>query len=203
MFNLDPTIRRATFPFQSHASQPHTVPAVQFTELVAALRERCREVTRHSAYDRIEFLDFAGIQIMTADGQFSDPGLEFLHGFCTHLDRVARHVETEKGKTLSERRDVRFLGAERQVELFHEQLDRPPCLPRLVLCLAEHDEVIGIPHEAITLLLEVPVEEVQCNVRQQWRQRPSNDIANSGGLLDRLIPRNRLRTAYGEGWKSP
>jgi hypothetical protein len=31
----------------------------------------------------------------------------------------------------------------------------------------------------------------------------SNDIANKGGLLDRLIPRERLRPRYGEGWRSP
>jgi hypothetical protein len=38
------------------------------------------------------------------------------------------------------------------------------------------------------------------------KQRParsSNDIANNCGFLDRLIPRTALRTAYGEGWKSP
>jgi len=33
--------------------------------------------------------------------------------------------------------------------------------------------------------------------------RPSNDIANSCGFLDRLISRKRLQTAYGEGWKPP
>jgi hypothetical protein len=31
----------------------------------------------------------------------------------------------------------------------------------------------------------------------------SNDIANKGGLMDRLIGRERLRAAYGEGWRSP
>jgi RNA-directed DNA polymerase len=35
------------------------------------------------------------------------------------------------------------------------------------------------------------------------RSRSSNDIANSGGFLDRRIARERLRVAYGEGWKSP
>jgi hypothetical protein len=31
----------------------------------------------------------------------------------------------------------------------------------------------------------------------------SNDIANIGGFLDRLIPRISLRPGYGEGWKTP
>lgn len=31
----------------------------------------------------------------------------------------------------------------------------------------------------------------------------ANDIAKSGGFLDRLIPRAHLRSRYGEGWKPP
>jgi hypothetical protein len=43
----------------------------------------------------------------------------------------------------------------------------------------------------------------QGSLSQKWHERSSNDIANSGGFLDRRIARERLRVAYGEGWKSP
>ena len=117
-----------------------------------------------------QFLDFRSIQIVAADSQFPNPRLEFLHGFSTHLRRGTRHVETEEGEPASERRDVSFLGAERQAELFDEQFDRLPCLFRLALCPAEHVEIVGVSHETIAEFVEMPVEEVQRNMERPGRK---------------------------------
>ena len=40
-------------------------------------------------------------------------------------------------------------------------------------------------------------------IRQQRTDRSSNDIANNCSMLDRIVPRTQLQTAYGEGWKKP
>ena len=55
----------------------------------------------------------------------------------------------------------------------------------------------------VALCMQEPVQLVQNHVGQQGRDRSSNDIANSGGLMGRFIKRNRLRAGYGKGWKSP
>jgi len=74
---------------------------------------------------------------------------------------------------------------------------------RLLEVLADHDKIIGIPHKAVAGGVELPIQVIQHDIRQQWRNRSSNDIANIGGFLDRLIPRESLRPGYGEGWKAP
>jgi hypothetical protein len=48
----------------------------------------------------------------------------------------------------------------------------------------------------------LPVEEVERDVRQQWRQRPHNNVAKRGLTVDRVIPRDRLKARYGQGWRS-
>ena len=40
----------------------------------------------------------------------------------------------------------------------------------------------------------------QC--RQERQNHASNDIANKGGFLDRLISRECLKPRYGAGWRS-
>jgi hypothetical protein len=199
MLGLEPTIRMAGFPFQSHAPHPHSIPVIQRAELVHARRVWSPEVTCHSPDDRIQFLDPFGIQVVTADGQFPYPRLEFLHGFGTHLGRVAGHRESEKGEPLPEGGDFGLLGTERQAELFNELLDRLPCLLRLVFCLAEHNEIIGVSHESIAESFEMPVEEVQRDIRQQGRKDAGNNVAKNWPSFDTVIPRSRLKPRYGQG----
>ena len=106
---------------------------------------------------------------MAAGCQLPDPIFVFLHRFGTHLHRPTRHVKPDKGESLAECRDVSLLGAERQAELFNEQLDGLMCLLRLMFRPAEYDEIVGVSHEAIPQFVEVPVEKVQGDIRQQWR----------------------------------
>jgi len=55
----------------------------------------------------------------------------------------------------------------------------------------------------VTRFMQLPIQAIEHDIRQQRRNRSSNDIANIGGFLDRTISRNRLRPRYGEGCESP
>jgi len=104
-----------------------------------------------------------------------------------------------------------FLGVQRQTKLLQPRAKLAEQSQGIPASLESQHEVVGIAdhdHVASRLTLSPLVHPkvehvVQVDIGQQRRNRSSNDIANSGGLLDRLIPRERLRTAYGEGWKSP
>ena len=64
------------------------------------------------------------------------------------------------------------------------------------------DEEGTVSQSTLHLLLEPEIQHiVQEQIRKDGRSRSSNDIANTGGFFDRLIPRESLRPAYGEGWK--
>jgi hypothetical protein len=67
----------------------------------------------------------------------------------------------------------------------------------------KHAEVVSISHEVQTTTLQFPVEFVQDDIGQDRRKHASNDIANIGELLERLIVRKDLRPGYGEGWNPP
>ena len=67
MLDFDPTVVSATFPFRSHAPQPHSEPSIKVLELVNARRKRCSEVARHSPDDRVDLRDLFAIQVVGAD----------------------------------------------------------------------------------------------------------------------------------------
>jgi hypothetical protein len=81
----------------------------------------------------------------------------------------------------------------------------------VMLVLKADDEVICIADEKGTatyprfhILFEPEIQHiVQEYVRKDGGNRSSNDIANNCGMLDRIVPRTQLQTAYGEGWKKP
>jgi len=65
--------------------------------------------------------------------------------------------------------------------------------------LAEYDKIIRISHEAKAEFVEMPVQEVEGDVRQQWRKRATNNLAKSGLTFDIVIPRSRLKPIRGQG----
>lgn len=203
MLDLDPTIGRTAFPFQPQASQPHPEPFVEIAELVYARAKVRPEVAGHSANYGVELPDFLGVQVVIADGQFPNPVLKFLHRLSTHLHPIARHLKAKKGEAFSERRDVRLFGAERQIELFQEPLDRLACLFRLVFCPAEHDEVIGVPHEAIPHLLQSPIELVQHDVGEQGTDDSALRCADRRGFEDPVVHHAGCQKLFDESQDVP
>ena len=70
---------------------------------------------------------------------------------------------------------------------------------RLLSRLANNHEVIGISREAIAGCMKFPVEVIQHNIRQERRNHPTNNVANSWLTLDIVIPRSRLKPIRGQG----
>ena len=200
MLDLNTIIIAPVLPLGFHATKSHAEPTVEFPELNPTRRERCREIARHASNDCVKLLDVLGIQVVAASGQFPHPGLEFLHGFGAHFHRVGLHVEPQKGKTFREGRQVRLIRTQLKAEPFGEELlDRMPCLFRLTFGPAEDDEVIGVSHKVEAEFVEVPVQEVQGDVRQQRRELAANNLAKRGLMFHIVIARSRLKPSYGQG----
>ncbi len=78
-------------------------------------------------------------------------------------------------------------------------LDQCQSLFGFVLATAEHHEVIGISHKAKAVFVKMPVENIQSDVGQQRRNRPTNNLAKSWLTFDIVIPRFRLKPIRGQG----
>ena len=75
---------RLPFAFELHAPDSHAKPAVQSAKLIDDLGERGREVIRGPSYDRVDFLDDLGVQVVMPGRQFANLVFEFLHGLGPH-----------------------------------------------------------------------------------------------------------------------
>ena len=72
---------------------------------------------------------------------------------------LGRGVRATRDKAVHEPHDLRFLRTELQSELTDALLDESACLFSGVAILTQHHEVVGISHEAIASLIELPVED--------------------------------------------
>ena len=82
-------------------------------------------------------------------------------------------------------RDLRFLRTQSESEFPFQHLpDQCQRLLRLRVVLAEHDEVISVPHKAVSGGMQPPVQTIQHDVRQQGRNHPSLRRADGRGLED-------------------
>ena len=179
MLDLNTIIIAPALPLLFDATKSHAQPTVEFPELIRTSRERRRKVASDASHDRIEFLDQLGIQVMAAFGQFPHAGLVFLQGFGSHLYRVRLHVKPQEGKALPKGRNARFLRTQRQAKPFGDELlDRMPCLFRLALGPAQDNEIVSVSHKAKSAFVEMPVQEVEGDIRQQWRHHAANKRAN-------------------------
>lgn len=60
-----------------------------------------------------------------------------------------------------------------------------------------------LPKVVDLLIHDYDSARAEIRAAEARHEHASNDIANNGGILDRLIPRERLRAGYGEGWNPP
>jgi len=199
----DSRVVRTRFPSGPHAAKPHANPFVQRFEPLRTSCKRRREIIGRPANDSVQSLHDFGIQITMPLSQRSHLVLELLHGFVPHADRPRRDEESEEGKSFRESRHLRLLGTQLEPEFGKHTFHQRPCLLGLAFGSAQHDKIVGVSHEAKAGGVQLPVQMVQGDVCQQRGDHASNDIANKGGFLDRLIPRERLKPRYGSGWRSP
>lgn len=136
-------------------------------ELLPIGSKRRTEVLRDAANQGIEVIDQLKIEIMFSDGNGTDFILELLQGFGSDAPGTAGQDKAQEGITLSVGSDRCLLGTQRESQLRQESLDLGPSLFGLGAVLTEHDEVIGVAHEAQAKLIEVPVEPVEDDVCQQ------------------------------------
>ena len=125
------------------------------------------EVLSDAANQGIEVIDHLKVEIVFPDGNGSDFILEHLQGFGSDTPGTAGQDKTQEGITLSVGSDRCLLRTQRESQLRQESLDLGPGLFGLGAVLTQHDEVIGVAHEAQTELIEVPVEPVEDDVCQQ------------------------------------
>lgn len=105
---------------------------------------------------------------MLSDSQLSDFGFELLHGLVAHAPRAGRQYKPQEFVTVPVGRNARFLGTETQSEILLEGVrDKVPCLLRLLGCVGDHDKIVGVSREAVSGVVEGPVEMVEDDVRQQ------------------------------------
>src|SRR5438105_11058965 len=116
MFVLQSVVITVADPLELHTTKPLAGPAVEVRELRGDCRERSREVSRHASNDRVDPRYGLGIEVATADGQFPDPVLVFLHGLLSHSTRLVVKVKPQEGESFAEGRDLRLLVAEIQPE---------------------------------------------------------------------------------------
>jgi len=102
-----------------------------------------------------------------------------------------------------------LLAIDRQLEAAFE-LVLHPVDELFALIAGQDDEIVRVANDLRLRPVGRAVrsvkglfEPVQVDVRQEGRDRSSNDIANIGGFFDRLLSRESLRPGYGEGWKPP
>ena len=126
----------------------------------------------------------------------------------TRAKRVAQKIKADSRVLLRTTpvlavHDTRLVGVNLQSALLKPFGDPFHDVFRLVTAAAMQQAVVGVTTERnMWHLASDPGIEcvVQKQVGQHRTHRSSNDIANMGGFLDRLIPRESLRPGYGEGW---
>ena len=103
-----------------------------------------------------------------AFGQLPHLGLELLLGFVAHASGAKREVKPQEVVPFPVGRPLRFLGTQLKSELALESLlDENQGLLRLLRISAEHHEVLGVPREARAGLMELPVQPVEHDIREE------------------------------------
>ena len=160
--------------FVLHASEAPTNPFVQLVELAMAIGEARSKIIRRPAYHSVEFHHDLLVQVMVADGKFPDFVSKFLHGPWADTHEPGRDTKPQEFKSFSCGRDLRLFPVELQAQLVREEIvHHGQCLFRLGSGFDQHHEVIGIPYETVSVLIEVPVEPVEDDVSQKGTDDPS------------------------------
>ncbi len=132
MMGSHPVVVGAVFPFELHGPHSHAEPLVQFAELPADVGPGGGEVVGHSPHCLVDLLHDHGIQVVGADGEFRDPGLEFLDRLAAHLHGPGPHAKAEELKALDEAGEPGLLGAQAEPDAGEMFRDKPVGLPGLV-----------------------------------------------------------------------
>jgi len=184
---------------QLHTTKPDARPAVQGCKLLGHRGELGTEVPSDAPDHGVDPFHSPCIQVVAADSQLPNAFFISLHGLGPHASAPVRDFKPQKGEAFPEARHHGFLGTERQPETGDCRFDEPPCLFGLVLRPAKDDEIVGVPDEPVAHFIELPIEEVESDIRQEWRELPTNNLAKSCLIFQVGISRERLRTSYGRG----
>ena len=117
MLQTDPEVILSRFPFEFHAPQSHTYPAVQAAVCIAAVRPWRSEIIRRAPDDAVQLHDYFGIQVVATLGNPSDFRFEVLHLLGSHPYEIRLDVEAQKGKPFVEPRHLRLLGTQGEPEV--------------------------------------------------------------------------------------
>src|SRR6266446_552090 len=168
--------------FEFHAAQAPPNPSVQIPKQPPASGPARGEVVGSALNDSVEFLDKLRVQVVRAGSQFPYLVFELVLGLGAHTFGPARHDKPQEGVTLAVGGDASFLGAQLEAELVEDMRDLGLGLLSLGSGLAEHHEIIGVTHEAVAELVELPVQMVEDDVGQQRAGNAPLGSANRGRL---------------------
>jgi hypothetical protein len=187
MLQPEPPVVGATFTLELHAPETHACPAVQAAKEVADVGKRGGEIVRRAPNDRVEFPNDRRVQVVAAGRQFADLVFVFLHRLGAHRHTPGRDGEAQEGKTLAELRRLGFLGTQGEPEGGQMLSHQVECLLDLNLGLAEDHEVVGVTHEAVAGVVELPVEAIESDVGEKGGYDPTLRRANRGRLESAVL----------------
>src|SRR6266436_2901739 len=182
LLQAHPAVVMVAEAFEFHAAQAPPNPSVQIPKQPPASGPARGEVVGSALNDSVEFLDKLRVQVVRAGSQFPYLVFELVLGLGAHTFGPARHDKPQEGVTLAVGGDASFLGAQLEAELVEDMRDLGLGLLSLGSGLAEHHKVIGVAHEAVAELVELPVQMVQDDVGQQRAGNPALRGADRGRL---------------------
>lgn len=167
-------------------------------ELLPIGRKGRTEVLSDAANQGIEVINQLKIEVEFSDGNGPDFILELLQGFGSDTPGTAGQDKSQEGITLSIGSNRCLLGTQRESKLGQDSLDLGPNLFGLGAVLTQHDEVIGVAHEAQAELIEVPVEPVEDDVCQQGGDNSALRRALGGSQEPTVFKHSAAEKAFEE-----
>jgi hypothetical protein len=167
-------------------------------ELLPISSKRRTEVLSDATNQGIEVINHLKVEIVFSNGNGPDLILEHLQGFGSNAPGTAGQDKTQEGITFSIGSDRCLLRTQRESQLGQESFDLGPSLFGLGAVLTEHNEVIGVAHEAQTELIEVPVEPVEDDVCQQGRDNSALGRALGGRQEPTVFKHSAAEKAFEE-----
>ena len=193
----------ATAAFSQNAAKTPTKPLIEILKHISITA--VLEVPKPAAKRLIQLHNHA-LQRVTrcAFGFVAETVFQFLKTLLPRPVFLAPKFEPQKRKALHARvHDPRLRRVQREAGVCHPRLNKRQSRFRSVACATQHHKVVCVANHFIATLGQQMVQRIEIHVTQQRTERSTNDIANNCGMLDRIVPRTQLQTAYGEGWKKP
>src|SRR5436309_13060431 len=168
-FDSKPVVVVTRLALVFHTAQTHPDPRIELVKPFSIGAPRGAEVMSGAPNNSVEFLDDTEVEVVLSACMCPHLFFEFLDRLGPHPPRVRPEHKSQKGVTFAERCDTGFLRTQGESQVTQDGLHFGQRLLGLGLGLGQHHKVVGIPREAETGGVELPIQMIENDVGKKRR----------------------------------